>query len=90
MVNKQVMKGKWTQFLGVIKEKFGKLTDDDLKQIAGKREQLLGKIQERYGYAKDRAEKELARFEQEHQDFHEFCESCRCNKNEMVNEEEEM
>ncbi|NRP75271.1 hypothetical protein ILFOPFJJ_06194 [Ensifer psoraleae] len=34
---------------GKIKEQWGKLTDDDLDQIADNREQLASKIQERYG-----------------------------------------
>jgi len=37
----------------------GKLTDDDLDQLAGKRDQLAGKIQERYGYQRDQAEREV-------------------------------
>jgi uncharacterized protein YjbJ (UPF0337 family) len=54
--------GNWKQFQGHVKEKWGKLTDDDLTVIAGKREQLAGKLQERYGYAKEHAEKELDEF----------------------------
>jgi uncharacterized protein YjbJ (UPF0337 family) len=54
--------GNWKQFQGKIKEKWGKLTDDDLKVVAGKRDQLLGLLQQRYGYAKDLAEKELDEF----------------------------
>jgi uncharacterized protein YjbJ (UPF0337 family) len=42
-----------------VKEKWGKLTDDDLNVIAGKKEQLVGRLQERYGYSKEQAEKEL-------------------------------
>lgn len=42
-----------------MKEKWGKLTDDDLEVIAGKKEQLVGRLQERYGYSKEQAEKEL-------------------------------
>jgi uncharacterized protein YjbJ (UPF0337 family) len=42
-----------------VKEKWGKLTDDDLEVIAGKKEQLVGRLQERYGYSKEQAEKEL-------------------------------
>jgi uncharacterized protein YjbJ (UPF0337 family) len=45
-----------------VKEKWGKLTDNDLTTIARKREQLAGKLQEHYGYAKDHAEKELDEF----------------------------
>jgi uncharacterized protein YjbJ (UPF0337 family) len=55
------VKGNWKQFTGKVKEKWGKLTDDDLI-IAGKRDQLAGKLQERYGYGKEQAEKELDEF----------------------------
>jgi len=54
--------GKWMQFKGQVKQKWGKLTDDDIEVIAGKRDQMAGKLQERYGYAKDQAEKELDEF----------------------------
>jgi len=46
-----------------VKEKWGKLTDDDLTVVEGKRDQLVGKIQERYGYKKEEAEKELKSWE---------------------------
>ena len=36
--------GDWKQFTGSVKEKWGKLTDDDLDVINGRREQLEGKI----------------------------------------------
>ena len=42
-----------------MREKWGKLTDDDLTVVNGRREQLEGKIQERYGYGKDQVKKEL-------------------------------
>ena len=51
--------GNWKQFKGQVKQKWAKLTDDDLTFIDGKREQLLGRVQERYGIAKDEAEKQL-------------------------------
>jgi len=54
--------GKWKQFKGQVKQKWGKLTDDDLDVIAGKRDQMCGKLQERYGYAKEQAEKEVDEF----------------------------
>src|SRR5258707_249625 len=47
------VEGNWKQIKGRVKEKWGKLTDDDLNVINGRREQLEGKIQERYGLAKD-------------------------------------
>jgi uncharacterized protein YjbJ (UPF0337 family) len=51
--------GDWKQFTGQVKEKWGKLTDNDLTTIAGKRDQLAGLLQQRYGYAKDQVEKNL-------------------------------
>ena len=62
-MNKDEIGGNWKQFKGTVKEKWGKLTDDDMTVIEGKRDQLVGKIQERYGYAKDQAEKEVGDWE---------------------------
>lgn len=53
------VEGNWKQVKGQVKEKWGKLTDDDLTYIAGKRDQLLGKLQERYGVVKDDADKQI-------------------------------
>jgi uncharacterized protein YjbJ (UPF0337 family) len=51
--------GNWKQFGGRVKEKWGKLTDDDLAVINGRRDQLEGKIQERYGLAKDQVRSDI-------------------------------
>lgn len=72
-MNRDILQGDWNMVKGKIKEKWGKLTDDDLTEIKGKRDQLLGKIQKKYGYAKDQAEKELQAWEKE-------CEKCNSNK----------
>src|SRR5678815_4641427 len=53
------IEGNWKQFTGKVKEKWGKLTDDEIAQIDGNREQLEGKIQARYGYAKDQVRKDV-------------------------------
>jgi len=45
-----------------VKEKWGKLTDDDLAQVEGNIEKLLGLCSRKYGYAKDKAEQELQGF----------------------------
>jgi uncharacterized protein YjbJ (UPF0337 family) len=58
-MNQDILQGKWTQLKGRVKEQWGKLTDDDLDQIAGQSEQLVGKIQERYGIAKDEAQRQV-------------------------------
>jgi uncharacterized protein YjbJ (UPF0337 family) len=61
-MNWDVLKGNWKQFTGKVKQKWGKLTDDDLTAIAGKRDELVGRLQQRYGYEKDQAERELDAF----------------------------
>lgn len=65
-MNKDIFQGNWHQFKGKVKEKWGKLTDDDLTQINGKKEILIGKLQARYGYAVDQAEREVNEFEKIH------------------------
>jgi uncharacterized protein YjbJ (UPF0337 family) len=62
LMNWDQIEGGWKQFKGKVKEKWAKLTDDDLTAIAGKRDQLAGKLQERYGYEKAQAERELDDF----------------------------
>ena len=59
-MNWDQVEGKWNQIKGAVKEKWGKLTDDDLEVIKGKKDQLIGKIQERYGITKEAAEKEVS------------------------------
>ena len=56
------IEGKWKQAVGKVKEKWAKLTDDDLQFINGKRDQLVGRIQERYGIGKDEAERQVDEF----------------------------
>jgi uncharacterized protein YjbJ (UPF0337 family) len=51
-----------------MKEKWGKLTDDDWDTIAGRRDQFLGKLQERYGYSREEAERELKEWDRIHQE----------------------
>jgi uncharacterized protein YjbJ (UPF0337 family) len=68
-MNWDMIEGNWKQFKGHVKEKWGKLTDDNLDTIAGKRDQLAGKIQETYGITKDQAELQVKAFEQLHKDY---------------------
>ena len=61
-MNLDQLEGKWDQVKGQIKEKWGKLTNDDIAVISGKKDQLLGKLRERYGYTAARASSELGTF----------------------------
>jgi uncharacterized protein YjbJ (UPF0337 family) len=58
-MNWDEVSGKWNQFKGSVKERWGKLTDDDLQAIDGKRDRLVGKIQERSGIAREKAEEPI-------------------------------
>jgi uncharacterized protein YjbJ (UPF0337 family) len=61
-VNKDILKGKWLQVKGDIRNWWGKLTDDDVDQIQGDSEKFIGKLQERYGYGREQAESEVDNF----------------------------
>jgi uncharacterized protein YjbJ (UPF0337 family) len=65
-MNQDTIKGNWKQLKGQVKERWGKLTDDDLDVIEGRRDQLLGKVQERYGMAREEAEKQVRSWEESH------------------------
>ncbi len=58
-MNWDQLEGKWKQVKGSVRAEWGKLTDDDLEQIAGKKDKLVGKLQQRYGFTKDEAEQQL-------------------------------
>ncbi len=58
-MNSDQLKGKWKQVKGSAKERWGKLTDDDIDVIDGQHDQLIGKIQERYGVAREAAQKQV-------------------------------
>jgi uncharacterized protein YjbJ (UPF0337 family) len=62
-MNSDQISGNWKLLKGKVREKWGKLTDDDVDVIAGKRDQLLGKVQERYGIAREAAETQVKEWE---------------------------
>lgn len=73
-MNQDTLEGKWEQVKGLVKEKWGKLTDNDLLEIQGRGEQLKGKLRERYGYTKEEVEAEV-------QAFYKKCDTdCGCDK----------
>ena len=57
-MNWDQVEGQWKQLKGSVREKFGKLTDDDLQVIGGKKDQFIGKLQERYGISREQAQKD--------------------------------
>lgn len=67
-MNWDIIEGKWKEVKGQAREKWGKITDDDMDVIAGKRDRLEGAIQKAYGKTQDEAKKEVD----------DFAHGCRC------------
>ena len=57
-MNSDQFEGKWKQLKGSVKQRWGKLTDDDITTLSGKKDELVGKLQERYGITREQALKE--------------------------------
>lgn len=58
-MNEDQFKGKWNQIKGKFKQKYGELTDDDLKYAEGKSDELLGRLQEKTGKTKEQLKDEI-------------------------------
>ncbi len=55
----QKWEGRWDQLKGKVKQAWGMLTDDDLKQVEGKYDQLIGLIKTKTGKTQAEIEKQL-------------------------------
>ncbi len=53
MVTQQELHGNWNRWKGVIQEKWGQLTDDDLARVKGNVNQLFGMIQQKTGATRE-------------------------------------
>jgi uncharacterized protein YjbJ (UPF0337 family) len=58
-MNKLQIKGDWNMMKGKLKQKFGKLTDNDLQYTEGQEDELIGRIQKRTGHTKEAVEHAL-------------------------------
>jgi len=65
-MNSDIAEGKWKQLKGELRKQWGKLTDDQIDQIAGSQEKFEGTMQEVYGKNKDEARKEWDRLTKSH------------------------
>ncbi len=63
-MNWYIVENIWKQFKGEVQSQWGRLTDEQLVEIAGRRVELAKKIQEVYGITQERAEQQIKRFEQ--------------------------
>jgi uncharacterized protein YjbJ (UPF0337 family) len=57
------IEGNWQQAKGKVKQRWGKLTDDQLAVINGQRDILAGKLQEAYGLSKDEVDRQISDWE---------------------------
>ena len=53
------IKGDWNITKGKLKQKWAKLTDNDLHYAEGKQDELIGRIQKRTGETREAVEKVL-------------------------------
>lgn len=51
-MNKTEAKGNWNEQKGILKQKFAKLTDNDLMFAEGKKEEMLGRLEIKLGKTK--------------------------------------
>jgi uncharacterized protein YjbJ (UPF0337 family) len=59
------IEGNWLQYCPSIKQRWDKLTDEQLETVAGKRSHLAHKIQKAYDLSQEDAEQQLAAWEEE-------------------------
>ncbi|HHF7344285.1 TPA: CsbD family protein [Legionella feeleii] len=61
-MNQDIFEGKWEEVKGQMKQAWGWMTDDDMKQIEGNHQEIYGKLQKHYGYGREEAEKAVTKF----------------------------
>ncbi|HMP05826.1 MAG TPA: CsbD family protein, partial [Lacipirellulaceae bacterium] len=59
-INQQTLEGNWNEIKGLIHEKWGQLTNDDLQRARGNVDQLVGLIQRKTGEGRDTVERFLS------------------------------
>lgn len=72
-MNKEQFAAKWHELKSKVKQKWGKLMDEDIAHINGKYEELSGRIQKRYGYSKEQADREITSW---YYSYEKECRSC--------------
>jgi uncharacterized protein YjbJ (UPF0337 family) len=62
MISQQTLQGNWNEIKGLLRSKWGELTDDDVTEFNGNVEQLLGTIQRKTGEARESVEQFFEQF----------------------------
>ena len=58
-MNKLSFRGSWNEIKGKLKQKYGQLTDDDLKFVEGKEDEMFGRLQQRTGRTREQLREEI-------------------------------
>lgn len=61
MLNEDVLKGKWIEFRGGVRNLWGNITDEEIDQTKGSFSKLVGLIQQKHGESKDSISQKLDR-----------------------------
>jgi uncharacterized protein YjbJ (UPF0337 family) len=59
VMNKLMIKGNWNELKGKLKQKYAKISDDDLIYAEGKEDELLGRLQKVTGKTKEELVNEI-------------------------------
>lgn len=58
-----IVKANWERLRGKVKQRWGRLSDDQLELVSGNRNQLIDEIRQSYGIGKDEAELQVRDWE---------------------------
>lgn len=66
MFNADILKGRWKELRGKVKEKWGEMTDDEFRVVDGKYDQFIGLMQRKTGESREAIEKHLSTLKWSH------------------------
>ncbi len=61
-MGRQVQKEQWKRLKSGIRQRWSKISHDELNKAEGDGDQIVGLLEKKYGYTKKEAEKELESF----------------------------
>jgi uncharacterized protein YjbJ (UPF0337 family) len=62
MISQQTLQGNWNEIKGLLRSKWGEITDEDVTNFNGNVEQLMGTIQRKTGEARESVEQFFEQF----------------------------
>jgi len=65
MSTKQQVLGNWNQLKGMVKQKWGQLTDDELQEVEGNFDELVGLIQQKTGRSRQEIQRAVTQLSEE-------------------------